>query len=471
MPLFAKSALFDVELINAPPNNRYSIINPIVNGNLHIKFRENVKKVNKISLTFSGSVYVKYDAFHKIDPKTKATEKISKTSVLDKYQLFEIELDLEVPKNKSSNNLYSFTSDEEIDCKFQVEFPQNTVLPSAVSCFDDDDDGDILVNYHLEFKIEKQGFRNKSKIYASHKESIPFQSGVNLTEFTEIKILGYHKKTVIKDKIKKFSYDEMSKALIPTSLENSHLKTKNFRQLWDDRFTTDNLAKLIRTIPLTVSFAIPTILDLKTSFVDQIQISISSNLLEYGFNSNDSVEFKLDRQSTKLGYFEIKKLEIELNYKTKIITDKELLVTVPGTFVLSKIDFNNLNFDICDFTEDTKGNYKFDLTSEMLCNHTDTDINKPLYQFSDEILCCPDDRFLKMNYSSSTLSFKLTIDDGMGKTYDYEFETFSTPGFLMNKRILGDSYNVPPPMYSESITLSSLLPNKECSFRPPNPRS
>lgn len=451
MPLFGKSVVFDVELLDAPPHNRYSVINPIINGILHLKFKENVKRINKILLIFSGRIYIRYDAFYKIDPKTKVNEKISKTKVFDRYHLFEINLNLEIPNKKSSNNEYSFNSGEKIDCKFQVEFPQNKVLPSTVCCFDDDDYGDILAHYDLDFKIERQGSHDNSKTYASYRKPIQFQSGVNFTELNDIKILEYHNNILIKNKIKKFSYDERSKALIPTSINNPHLKTKNLRQLWDDRYKTNNLTDLMSTIPLTVSFAIPKILDLKTSFVNQIQISISSNLLENGFNSNDSVEFKLNGQSTKLGYFEIKKLKIRLNYKTKIITDKGLLVLVSGTFVLSKIDFNNLNFDICDFTEDTKGNYKFDLTSEMLSNHTDTDINKPLYQFSDETLCCPDDRFLELNYGTSTLSFKLTIDDGMGKAYDYRFETFSTPGFLMNKRMLGESYNdnAPPPMYSE----------------------
>lgn len=464
---FSKDVDFNIALSNPPLNNKYSPAHPNVNGQVTIKFLEQLKKVSNIKCGLVGTADVMYYA-SEIEYGGFQTSAIRRTLVTQTIEFFNTFDDLPLScdncddknctgnVNNDNKNSYSFDEGEKLEFTFNFEFPNILFLPSSCKTFGNID-GAITINYELYTEIYRSGkfITFKTKKHSSFKLPIYYQSGMDPLLPKTVTNLNYKKSELFKDKVKKFYFDDNANALIPSSLNRPHSKTKFIRQLWNDNYKPEIYNTITKSIPITLGFSIRSAFDLNETFSSQIALTILSDLISVGIKDNQSKDFVFNGQSTNLGLIKIESLNVETINKIHLQCNQYIISDYTKESIL-KITFKDLIFDIKDFSFDKMANlFKHEVPIDLLSKSADIDINQSLMEImgSNSIMTTG---FVPDWFGNTVkLNFTWKISDGGSQRMKFEFKTTSTPDFLFGmpnnpSTDVNDASFVPPPTYEES---------------------
>ncbi|GMG40008.1 unnamed protein product [Ambrosiozyma monospora] len=198
---------------------------------------------------------------------------------------------------------------------------------------------------------------------------------MNLLAGEQNEIYNHIDTHVFKKKLKQFAPNKHAK-LVENKVERIHSNTRIFRQLWNSNYRSSNLNRVAKDVTIRCIMEIPKVINLAQSLA-QIPIMIEC---PYGFAFTD-LEF--GGKSTKLGFFEIEKLEISFIQNVHFNSSKFIKYDAQ---VMSKIYSHDSNetstsedssaamgkqtfpaFDVADFDyNETRGSYFFETTLATL---------------------------------------------------------------------------------------------------------
>lgn len=462
---FTKPVDYEVKISNPPINGKYTPVHPIVSGTLLIEFQETVKNICNIKCGLTGSADILFYAT-KIEYGGFQTTAINRQLITQNVDFFDVYDDLPLDygdgnagaktAGSTKEGMCSFAEGEKIKYNFEFEFPDDVYLPSSCANFGNID-GDISFSYELYVEIYKYGkiLTTRSKKYSSFRMPVTFQSGMDPLLPKSITNLNYIQSHTFQDKVKKFYYDEVTKALIPSSLNKNHTKTKFIRQLWNTNYKSTNYRQFTKSLPISLDFSLRSAIDLSLPFSSQISLALFSDLKSVGISSNKSKDFVFNGQSTNLGLFKVESLTVETWNKLRLQCYHYAMRETMRNEV-TKIHFKDLNFDVKDFQYDKASElYKKEVPIDILAQYADIDINQSLMEMlgSKSMLCSGSlpDWFGNV----VTLHFIWTISDGMSQKKNFEFQTAATPDFLLGMpnqegTHIDDSDFQPPPTYENS---------------------
>jgi hypothetical protein len=460
---FSKSTEFNIQLTDPPLYNKYSPVNPNVNGIVTIKFLEQLKKVSNIKCGLVGYADIMYYASD-LQYGGFQTTGIRRTLITQRIEFFNTydDLPLECENYNNSNfknderrngNAYLFNEDEKLECQFNFEFPNIVFLPSSCKNFGNLDAA-ITINYEIYVDIYKYGkiLTTKTKKYSSYKFPIFYQAGMDPIIAKHVTTLNYKKSEIFKDKVKKFYFDENTKALIPSSLNRSHSKTKFIRQLWNNNYKPEFYNTITKTLPITLDFSVRSSFDMNEPFSSQIALSLLSDLKEIGIQSNQTKDFVFNGQSTNLGFIQIESLTVETVNKINLQCHQYLMCEYTKDIIL-KINFKGLTFDIKDFEFSKLDDaYKNEVPIDTLCKCADVDINQSLMDILEDKTIMSAGFVPDWFENDVKLIFTWKLSDGISQKLKMEFSTSATPDFLLGISNIEDDDKdfIPPPTYEMS---------------------
>lgn len=486
---FSKAIEYNINLSNLPNNGKYSPIDPIVKGDISINFIDEIKKVTTIKYGLRGDAniiyyvsdipygnvqlslinrqivsqgFVFFDTFNELDLNCKE-------DTCSKCDNFDDNHD-DVNNNNENNNVdnnnnneeegiktFIFKNGDNLKANFEFEFPNTVYLPSSIKDFGNINCS-INISYSLYVEIYKLGgfLSTKSKKISCDSIPIFYQSGVDPLYYKNISNLKYKETNLFENKIKKFYYDDNQNALIPTSLNKSHSKTKFIRKLWNNEYKDENYKNITKSIPLTIELSTKSFIDMSLPFSTQFTISLISDLKSIGFKSNKTTDFVLNNQSTNLGVFQIESLTVESTTRSKIKCQNYIMKSFETEIIL-KINFKNLKLDIKDFEYDKDfGCYKIEIPAELLQDCSDVNLNESLLNLLNDKTVIPSGIIPDWFENNQSVSFTWKISDGFSQKKKILFDTNATLDFLIDQNINGNFSNydsvdfVPPPTYENS---------------------
>lgn len=468
---FSKPAECSIELLNTPLNNKYSPINRIVYTRISVKFLEDVDNIAFIRCGLEGTTNM---LFYTTDLTYGALYGPTNRRMISQDSSFfncYVDFPLDCSCNDANNNVngqndsttptestktYSFSQGEKLGGDYEFDFPNGVYLPSSYSNFGNIN-GEVSIFYKVFVHVYRVGglITKKPKIYTSFTIPILYQSGQDPLANRIDQTLNYDQSMIFDNKVKKFYYDQETNALIPTSMNKNHKKTKFIRKLWNNDYKNENYNNMTKSLPLSVDFSVRSVFNLHEPFSSQFVLTLLTDLNSVGIESNQSTDFVFNGQSTNLGLFQIESLLVEAVYNS-IVRCYEYVFKIHEESTLLKIKFKDLKFDVKDFQYDKFNQmYKMEIPIEELTKCSDTNLNKSLMDMlgEDTVLC--NGNIADWLDGTTSLRFTWKISDGMSQKKKIEFKTSSTPDFLIGIVSTGRSgdlntFSPPPPAYDNS---------------------
>ena len=469
---FNKSADININIADPPLNFKYSPIDPKVSGTISIKFMEDVSKISNIRCGLAGTADIVYYSTD-IQVGGFPAGSINRQLITQSVNFFNIFIDLPLGCNDGCDDdyrqdgsmlpSYNFTAGEKLESNFSFEFPDSLYLPGSCKNFGNID-GDISVTYEVYVDINKSSrlLSGKPRRHTLYKVPIGYQGRRDPTLDRNVTTNRYVTVHTFKDKVKKFYFDKGTNALIPTSLEKPHSKTKFIRQLWNNDYKPENYANITKTIPMQLDLSVRSMFDLAEPFGSQFALTLVSDLKSVGIDTNQGKDFVLNDQSTKLGLFNIESLLIESQHDL-VVRCYQYVMREQCRDTILKINFKDLFVDVKDFTYNKENMlFKYEISNEELTKAADLDMTKSLMDLMDHRSIMCSGSIPTWFTHSVRLDFTWKLSDGSSQKKKYQFFTNVTPDFLVGMHDgpstdVDDADFVPPPTYEMSNQEDALV--------------
>lgn len=424
-----KSMSFTINLTNIPKDNKYSPFDPIVKGNLSVKFEKQVQKIYSITYGLIGTVFATTREDRILGQDLLFTSssnfyKDSRNIILDEQHrnLF----------NHKGLKLFTYGPNAKLETDFEFEFPDDVYLPSSCTglC---EFDGSLGIYYAINVTVFKyKGFLTKKpQIYLSSSTPIIYQSGILKSNPTK-PMINFFNSVIFKNKVKKFYFDGNHNALIPCPLDRSHSRSKFMRKIWDSNYRTVNYNIMTKSIPLCLYMGLNSYFNLTQPIIDQFSVKLVSDLKSVGIDSNRSTDFVFNGQSTNLGVFHINSLSVRLLYEIDIKCFLAEVVLYCRQYMF-KVKFNKLIVDVKDFKYDATENiYKCEITPDELQEVADMDLGKCLMDILGQKTVISTGSINNLFENKSRFEYIWEVTDGMHDKKLIVFHSKVIPEFLMD---------------------------------------
>ncbi|OWB73013.1 hypothetical protein B5S31_g2743 [[Candida] boidinii] len=370
--------------------NCFSPSNPLIDGKLNIKFNSKLDKIKEINLRFEGFVKIIYHhEYYTTSGGNGGTGRVQsgnerKIEILsDIYQLFDYSQPLinhyHDTDNDTKRNGFKFIKGDSLDYDIgPFYFPYNEVLlPSSFALYTGK--WGILVSYTLtvEFKRIRSFFKRDILI----KDYLNYQGGFYKTSH----LLTYYSPTLSGDLLiptDKNKFDRKPKELVidtgtnmvKNPLKSRHRNTRFIRSLFDDNYKSSNYKNLTKDVELKLLLISNNQKDNSNFFNINDSLSKFGKLfIEVQDLTNLIPDFKLNNDSTGLGKFYFKSLELDLVTNVTLRAKYSVSDTLKFQQRLIEKDyktpatphnkFHEIKFDIADFhppdkyRADSNGNF------------------------------------------------------------------------------------------------------------------
>lgn len=309
--------------------NCFSPSNPIIDGKLTIGFNSKLDKIKEINLRFEGFVKIIYQhEYYTTSGSNGGTGRVQsgnerKMEILsDIYQLFDYSQPLINHYHETDNDIkrngFTFLKNDSLDYDIgPFYFPYNEVLlPSSFALYTGK--WGILVSYTLtvEFKRIRSFFKKDILI----KDYLNYQGGFYKTSH----LLTYYSPTLSDDSLiptDRNKFDRKPKELVINTgtnmvknpLKSRHRNTRFIRSLFDDNYKNSNYKNLTKDVELKLLLISNNQKDNSNLFNINDSLSKFGKLfIEVQGLTNLVPDFKLNNDSTGLGKFYFKSLELDL---------------------------------------------------------------------------------------------------------------------------------------------------------------
>lgn len=465
MTWFSSPTKITITLLNEPENGKYSPVNPVIKGRISVSFSEETEKICAFSCGLSGVASMEYYVLDR-QPGLSPARPGQRRVITDRQHFFNVYKVLSVDQDKYDEEqsskigipAFKYKAGDEYTADFELEFPDAVYLPSSLQSWNPLH-AYLSISYDIYVEVFKVGglFSKKPKICNTRRMPVLFQSGKDPHLIKTNNELFYNKQSLYENKVKKFYFDEDTKALIPTALHNNHTKSRFIRKLWNDNYKKENYNRMTKSMNLELDFSTKSTLNLSEPLSSQFHVSLTCDLKSLGMESNQSTDFVLNGQSTHLGVFQIKSLQI-LALCHITAQCQQYVIKDTRAETLCSIKFDNLFIDVKDFEYDKMNSvYKQDLSMDLLAEAADKDLNKNLLELMEKksVICTGD--IPNWFDSSVTVKFSWCVTDGMEQSKTVEFFTESTPDVLLeamhsstSQNGFDQDYYMPPPTYDTS---------------------
>lgn len=295
------------------------------------------------------------------------------------HTLFDVKKEIPIPHD--TDGTYTFKKRASVNVDFDFDFPHDSYLPSTCNRYGYESDQMPMIDVTYELYIE---FNKTGSILKKAK-----------TEFITNELL-YQGAPFVKSSFESGSYSLLKVFSKSASFDKKILKIGGGNA---------------RDIDLTVTLTAPDFIDFCQPLLQQLHFSISTKSIHESYEING--------ESTGLGKFEIKSLEVIFNNKTSFdLKSKNLKYLYKKSKKIGQFNFSDALFDLKDF----------ELENDKLVislQHLDQ-VNR--FSIADllgfkAVLTTGEIEDILQNLT--TMEFRYTIDDTV-----YHFVTSATPAYI-----------------------------------------
>ncbi|QPG76605.1 hypothetical protein FOA43_003997 [Brettanomyces nanus] len=358
-------------------------------------------------------------------------------------------------KNHTQNHVFfnevvTFDYDKPIDLiagesppvekQFNFCFPTDQHLPSSCEKLGGvaDNEGNSTVSYYVFVRVKNQGDLLHPEDTNEYKFPLKFQGSSESYAPDILKRIQVSH--TFEAKLKKRIYDAELERMIPNPIVKPRKLSRNIRKLWNDNYKIEKYQNLAKDVTLNCQFVFNKNFNLNQSLDDLIKLRFSIKDL--------GTEFQVGGESTGLGEFIVKQLELQLIHDLKIRTDYFIYKTrVKDDLYLVKPKQGVL-MDVKDFQFDSIANVWYrDMTISELTGNTS---NIPLIdELIRPVMCSYDLDSLFYGYTS--LNFILDVGNAEtenSETIKFETEASGVVTYFQSLPAYDEEYASPPPAFS-----------------------